>query len=57
MVSEKDTILTTIHKLIDEQMEALKGKLTAVDAEQYVKRNRQIEELLERISQNHFEVK
>ncbi len=56
-MSEKDTILTTIHKLIDEQMETLKGKLTAVDAEQYVKRNRQIEELLERISQNHFEVK
>jgi hypothetical protein len=56
-MSEKDTTLATIHKLIDEQMEALRGKLTAAEAERYAKRNRQIEELLERISQNHFETK
>lgn len=50
-------ILATIHKLIDEQMEALRGKLTGADIEQYAQRKRQIEELLERISQNQFAVK
>jgi hypothetical protein len=56
-MSEKDNILATIHNLINEQMEALRDKLTAADAEQYAKRARQIKELLEQISQNHFETK
>ena len=38
-------------------MEALQDKLTVTEAEQYAKRTRQIEELLEQISQNHLETK
>jgi hypothetical protein len=49
-MSEKDEILREIQTLIDEQMEALKGKLPAMDAKQYAKRQKRIEQLLQKIS-------
>jgi len=54
MSEEKEEILAEIHRLIDEQLECLKGKLTALDAIEFRSRKRKIEELLDRISKDGF---
>jgi hypothetical protein len=52
IMSKKDEVLASIHRLINEQMEALRGKLNPGDAKDYVERRRQIEVLLDRIRRN-----
>lgn len=51
---EKADILAEVHRLIDEQMESLKGKLNLELAQEYAQRNQRIDQLLDEISRNGF---
>jgi hypothetical protein len=52
MIGEKQEIFSEIHRLIEEQREALKGKLTPKVADEYGRRFNQIKDLLDRISRD-----
>jgi hypothetical protein len=43
----RSDILAEIHRLIDKQAEALRGKLTEAEGAEYAKRRHQIESLIE----------
>jgi hypothetical protein len=49
---EETTYSADIHKLIDEQLEVLKGKLTQEQVIEYIARKRKIGRLLEEISRD-----
>jgi hypothetical protein len=49
-MSEKQRMLAEVRRLIDEQMEALRGNLEPTEAVRYADRKRRIAELLERVS-------
>lgn len=54
-MTKLNDVISEVHSLIDEQMKALKGKLTPEESADYRERNRKIEELLERIAMNHLD--
>jgi hypothetical protein len=56
MPNKKVEILAAIHRLIDEQMGSLNGKLTPHDAAQYRRRKQRTDQLLMRISLNGFKM-
>ena len=52
-MTEKHEILTEIHRLLDQQSAAIKGKLGPLEAVQYACRARRIQELFQLLSSEH----
>ena len=48
-------VLAEVHRLIEEQVTALKGVLSPEQAPKYAERHKRIEELLEQIANDHLE--
>ena len=53
-MGEKENTFAEIHRLIDEQMEILKGKVRADVVVEYVRGKQRIDELLLRVSKEDF---
>jgi hypothetical protein len=49
-MGKKEEIVNEIHRLINEQMQRLRGKLSPTEATRFADRSRRIDELLDRLS-------